>query len=38
MTLVINKKSGKAFLTYYNSLNNYTFAQDFTKNKIKIKN
>jgi len=38
MTLVINKKSGKVFLTYFGSLNECTFVQDFTKNKIKIHN
>jgi hypothetical protein len=38
MTLVINKKRGKVVLTYFDPLNKYTFAQDFTKNKIKINN
>ncbi len=37
-TLVINKKRGKVILTYFDSLNKYTFAQDFTKNKIKFHN
>jgi hypothetical protein len=35
ITLVINKKRGKVVLTYFDSLYQYTFAQDFTKNKIK---
>lgn len=37
-TLVINKKRGKVILTYFDSLNKYTFAQDFAKNKIKFHN
>ena len=35
ITLVINKKIGKVVLTYFDPLYQYTFAQDFTKNKIK---
>ena len=38
ITLVINKKSGEVIFTYFDPLNKYTFAQDFTKNKIKINN
>ena len=38
MTLVINKRRGTVVLTYFDSLNHYTFAQDFTKNEIKTNN
>ena len=37
-TLVINKKRGKVIFTYFDSLNKYTFAQDFTTNRIKFHN
>jgi len=38
MTLVINKRRGTVVLTYFDTLNHYTFAQDFTKNEIKTNN
>ena len=34
VTLVINQKTGKVVFTYFDPIYKYTFAQDFTKNKI----